>query len=217
MTIFTSTQIEKSLVYAPLMIEINELYLSLNSPKELLEGSQKTTTGSPFDASKLWDASAIGDWDGLEEQVADKIRAECLVVANTIDLGTHYYYATAEWVDFCEQAQSLFRDFNASQAFDRLCDRADHYLPEAGQLKTTYKKVDDALHLVIDNCVSNSAKFSDWGLPWGGNAAAHINDTYSLALNASELRELNKALAIIVEHETKTSTAQAIEVARSLM
>lgn len=124
MAIFTSNQVQSSPVYKPLMEEINKLYLALNSPKELLEGSKKTTTGK-FDASHLWDAGSIGDWGGLEEQVADKIRAECLVVANAIDLGISYYYATTEWVEFCEQAQELFHEFNAREAFDRLCELAD--------------------------------------------------------------------------------------------
>lgn len=127
MNIFKTAQIQSAPVYAPLMHEINELYSSLNSPAELAANRAKTTIGNPFDASREWDASSIGDWGGLEEQVADKIRGECSVVAAAIDLGIHYYHATPEWVEFTEQAQILFHEFNACRAFERLCDNADNY------------------------------------------------------------------------------------------
>lgn len=117
MAIFTDTEIQQNWLYAPVMEQINQLHEEMGEPEAPNSGP---TTGGALDDQ--FTSDSIGDWDGKEEEVADWANERREEVLNALNMGSYpYYYQSDEWAEFANRAYELVMEFDAYDAFTRLC------------------------------------------------------------------------------------------------
>jgi hypothetical protein len=123
MAIFTATDIKRNWLYAPVMEEINELHDEMGAPE--------APSGGPVANGELeahWESDAIGDWRGDEESVAEWANDRREEVLDALNMGpSPYYHQSDEWSGFANQAYNLVREFEAYDAFERLCSEWDNH------------------------------------------------------------------------------------------
>ena len=111
-------EIERNWLYAPVLREINKLYLQHDCPAAPDSGP---TTGEAFHGD--FGPDTIGDWGGREEEVVEQANKFQEAAYRTINRGSYpYYYEDEAFILFADEAERLLLQFDASEAFDRLCN-----------------------------------------------------------------------------------------------